>query len=227
MSMRFCLRSLVAGLILTALAGAGGARASAQEPSQANSAPAHAAQDSKAADKTPPASSPAKPLVAPADDNAFPEAQSEAAQRAATEQEKADSKAADSGSAVKGAPADGESASSSRDKFANLDLLGDNESRISNGAGGTIVDPKLSAQDLKVGQQYMGMGDYAGAYSRFKEACAVNPGNIDAVFYLAEAARKTAHLDESAENYRIYLQVQPDGPKAKAARKALTQLQGK
>jgi hypothetical protein len=55
----------------------------------------------------------------------------------------------------------------------------------------------------------------------------VNPGNIEAVFLLAEAARKTAHLDESAENYKIYLQVEPQGAKAKAARKALAQLQGK
>ena len=71
------------------------------------------------------------------------------------------------------------------------------------------------------------MGNYPGAYERFKEACTVNPGNVEAVFYLAEAARKTAHLDESAQNYRLYLQVQPDGAKAKAARKALDQLNGK
>jgi tetratricopeptide (TPR) repeat protein len=123
--------------------------------------------------------------------------------------------------------APGEAGSSSRDKLSGLDLLGDNDSRIANGAGGVILDPKLSAQDLKVGQQYMQMGDYPGAYSRFKEACAVNPDNLDAVFYLAEAARKTAHLDESAQNYKLYLQVQPEGSKAKAARKALAQLQGK
>jgi Flp pilus assembly protein TadD len=162
-----------------------------------------------------------------ADENAFPEAQSEAAEKQATENESADRKAASSGSAVAPGSPESETGSSSRDKLKGLDLLGDNESRIANGAGGTIVDPKLSAQDLKVGQQYMGMGDYAGAYGRFKEACTVNPGNVEAVFYLAEAARKTAHLDESAENYRIYLQVQPDGPKAKAARKALAQLEGK
>jgi len=204
-------------------------------------APQAAPSGSSTADKTaapgagqtqspqPPAS-PVKPAAskpAAADDNAFPEAQSEAAAKQAAEDESADEKAAASGSAVDPKGTAAQPSSSSRDKFAGIDLLGDNESRISNGAGGTILDPKLSEKDLKVGEQYMQMGDYPGAYSRFKEACAVNPGNIEAVFLLAEAARKTAHLDESAENYKIYLQVEPQGAKAKAARKALAQLEGK
>ena len=179
------------------------------------------APSTKPAEPSAPAAKPAQP--SPADDNAFPEAASEAAAKQAAAQQNADEKASGSGSAV----SDEKAGSSSRDSLAGLDLLGDNQSRISNGAGGTIVDPKLSSQDLKVGQQYMGMGNYPGAYDRFKEACTVNPGNVEAVFYLAEAARKTAHLDESAQNYRLYLQVQPDGSKAKAARKALSQLAGK
>jgi hypothetical protein len=162
----------------------------------------------------------------PADGNAFPEAQSEAAQKQATEQEKSDAKAADSGSAS-GAGAGSKQSSSSREDMKGLDLLGDNQSRIANGAGGTVIDPKLAATDLRVGQQYMQMGDLQGAYSRFKEATIVSPGDPDAVFWLAEAARKTAHLDESAENYKIYLQVEPGGTKAKAARRALAQLAGK
>ncbi len=202
----------------------GAARLSAQ---QAGAAPSQSGQQSAAPGAKAKAPAPAPVKDAPADDNAFPEAQSEAAQKQATEQDSADRKAASTGSAVAPGAPNEVPGSSSRDKLAGLDLLGDNESRIANGAGGTIVDPKLAAQDLKVGQQYMAMGDYQGAYSRFKEACTVNPGNVDAVFYLAEAARKTAHLDESAENYKLYLQVEPDGPKAKAARKAIVQLQGK
>ncbi len=198
----------------------GAARLSAQQ----TAAPSQSSQQTPAPDAK--AKAPAKPAPA-ADENAFPEAQSEAAQKQASEDESADRKAASTGSAVAPGTPDAAAGSSSRDKLRGLDLLGDNESRIANGAGGTVVDPKLSAQDLKVGQQYMAMGDYQGAYSRFKEACTVNPGNIEAVFYLAEAARKTAHLDESAENYKLYLQVEPDGPKAKAARKAIIQLQGK
>ncbi len=164
-----------------------------------------------------------KPPASTADDNPFPEEESKAAQKQATAADQADRAAAASGS-VDGAPADG---SSSRDKLAGIDILGDHDARIANGAGGVVRDPKLAAQDIKVGQQYFGMGDFEGAYQRFKEACEVNPDNVDAVFFLAEAARKTAHLDESAENYKIYLQAQPEGPHVKAARKALAQLEGK
>ncbi len=222
MSMSCCRRTVAAAAVLAMLLVASCPRLFAQQDQSTPSANTP---------EKPPTSKPTDPKVPAktpdADENAFPEAQSEAAEKQATENESADRKAASSGSAVAPGSPESETGSSSRDKLKGLDLLGDNESRIANGAGGTIVDPKLSAQDLKVGQQYMGMGDYAGAYGRFKEACTVNPGNVEAVFYLAEAARKTAHLDESAENYRIYLQVQPDGPKAKAARKALAQLEGK
>ena len=215
------IRLSAAALLLGVLAGGGACRAAQQaaQPAAQPGAPAKAAPPASAQSK----SQNAKP--SPVEENPFPEEQSEAAQKQATAQDKQDRKAADAGSAV--APDSPDAGSSSRDKLAGMDILGDHESRISNGAGGTVVDPKLSLQDLKVGQQYMGMGNYQGAYERFKEACAVNPGNVEAVFYLAEAARKTGHLDESAENYRVYLQVQPDGGKAKAARKSLAQLQGK
>jgi hypothetical protein len=40
---------------------------------------------------------------------------------------------------------------------------------------------------------------------------------------LAEAARGLKLSAEAADNYRIYLDAFPDGPKAKAARKALAE----
>jgi tetratricopeptide (TPR) repeat protein len=113
--------------------------------------------------------------------------------------------------------------SSSRTGLQSLDS-NDPESRISDGAGGYILNPKLAAQDLKVGSFYFTNGDYKGAYSRFKEATLVDPGNADAVFSLAEAAKALKLNGEAAENYRIYLDALPDGPKAKAARKALAEL---
>lgn len=113
--------------------------------------------------------------------------------------------------------------SSSRTGLPDLDA-DSHESRISNGAGGFIHDPKLATQDVKVGGFYLNAGDYKGAYARFKEATEVNPENADAVFGLAEAARGLKRKDEAADNYRIYLDAFPDGPKSKAARKALAEL---
>jgi tetratricopeptide (TPR) repeat protein len=173
--------------------------------------------------QSPPAQSTAPKAAspAPANDNAFPEAESEAAQKSANAAEKS----ASNGPAATspGAAPD----SSSRSGMQGIDLLGENDSRISNGAGGVVEDPKLAKEDLRVGQLYMGEGNYAGAYSRFKEATLVGPGNAEAVFYLAEAARKSAHLDEAAKNYQLYLEADPKGKKAKDSKKALEELSGK
>ncbi|HEX3470914.1 MAG TPA: tetratricopeptide repeat protein [Silvibacterium sp.] len=113
--------------------------------------------------------------------------------------------------------------SSSRTGLPDLDA-DSRESRISNGAGGYILNPQLAMQDVKIGGFYLNAGDYKGAYARFKEATEVNPENADAVFGLAEAARGLKLKDEAADNYRIYLDAVPDGPKSKAARKALAAL---
>jgi tetratricopeptide (TPR) repeat protein len=113
--------------------------------------------------------------------------------------------------------------SSSRTGLKDLDS-NDPEDRISDGAGGYIVNPKLAAQDVKVGGFYLVNGDYKGAYARYKEATKVDPENPDAVFGLAEAARGLKLDSEAVDNYRIYLDAFPDGPKARAARKALAAL---
>jgi tetratricopeptide (TPR) repeat protein len=118
------------------------------------------------------------------------------------------------------APAD----SSSRSGLRGLDDVDTADSRISDGAGGYVYNPKLAAQDMKIGNFYLDTGDYKGAYARFKEATKVDPGNADAVFSLAEAARALKLNSEAADNYRLYLDAIPNGSKAKAARKALASL---
>ncbi len=114
--------------------------------------------------------------------------------------------------------------SSSRAGMQGSNGSDDRESNISDGAGGYILNPKLAAQDVKIGGFYLTAGDYKGAYARYKEATKVNPENADAVFGLAEAARGLKLTDEAADNYRVYLEAFPDGGKSKAARKALAEL---
>ncbi len=108
-----------------------------------------------------------------------------------------------------------------------VDLLVDHYAPARKGAGGIVNDPTLAKEDVRIGQLYMGESNYPGAYARFKEATLVNPGNSEAVFYLAEAARKVLHLDEAATNYKLYLDAEPKGKRAKDARKALGELAGK
>lgn len=149
------------------------------------------------------------------EDNPFPEDISRQAE--------AESKARDAAASKAASTAAGES-SSRNPQLENLDLEGDRDSRISDGAGGIVHDPKLAADDVHVGQFYLNREDYKGAYTRFKEATQADPENADAVFFLAEAARRMNHKDEAVQNYQLYLAAVPDGPKAKDAQKALKAL---
>ena len=74
---------------------------------------------------------------------------------------------------------------------------------------------------MQVGRYYLNDGDYQGAYGRFEEAARLDPANIDAIYGLAEAADKLHHKDEALANYKLYLEVAPNGSQAKAARRAL------
>lgn len=178
----------------------------------------------------PPAQKDDTPSIAPAqsssqppakksteEDNPFPEDVSQKAAAAAKAKEAEDAKPS-----APVTPNVGESSSS--DRTNGMDLEGENDGRISNGAGGTVLDPQLAAHDVHVGQFYLNQGDYKGAYERFKEATQVDPANADAIFYMAETARRLNHQDEAEQNYQLYLDALPNGPKAKDARKALLEL---
>ena len=154
----------------------------------------------------------AKPSAA--DANPFPEAESRKAEEAAS----------GTSTAAPAAKPASPGYSSSKVDLKRLDAPEGSESRISNGAGGYIHDPQLAAHDDKVGNFYLQTGDYKGAYDRFKEATLVAPEDADAVFGLAEAARGL-HLNQDAiNNYKLYLDVFPDGKRSKEARKALAHL---
>ncbi len=203
-----------------------------QQPSQSSAQSQSSSQDqSQSSDKSQPAPAERKRLPlgkqpAAAAENPFPEDISKKA-AAAAGNPSSDSPAASSDKPP-ASPGDGKpeepAVSSSRTKLQNIDGADDSESRISDGAGGYIHNPKLAAEDVKIGGFYLNNHDYKGAYTRFKEATKVDPENPDAVFGLAEAARGLKLSDEAADNYRIYLDAYPDGKKAKAARKALAEL---
>ncbi len=182
-------------------------------------APSIRAQNAPPQQSKPEAPEQAKPAPG---DNAFPEEQSRAAEKAANGAEaSADAGPADDG-ADRTVPA-----SSSRSRVKGMDVLGDRDERAATRGGGGGESPELAKEDVRVGQLYMADANYRGAYGRFKEATIVGPGNPDAVFFLAEAARKTAHLDEAATNYKLYLDANPKGKHSKDAKKALIELAGK
>ncbi|TCK73499.1 tetratricopeptide repeat protein [Acidipila rosea] len=167
-------------------------------------------QSQKAADSANGQQQPAAPSGSTAKDNPFPEEQSQKAAQQAN----------------KPAAQPSGNFSSSRNGLNQLDLLGNSAS----GASGYHIppgvhDPRIAAEDVRVGTFYLNAGNDQGAYNRFKDATVLDPGNAEAVFQLAEAARNLGKTQEAEQNYQLYLAALPKGPKAKDAKKALQKLQ--
>ncbi len=155
---------------------------------------------------------PDAPTPSSAQQNPFPEAKSEAAQKQAQQ------------GAPQPPPATAPSSSSDQ-RMPGVDALGNGTTmRGDDGTGKPVFNPGLAAKDNKVGNFYLASGDYVGAYSRFKEATQVNPGNAQAVFGLAVACDRLGKTDEAIQNFQIYLDAVHKGHDAKEARKALKRL---
>jgi Tetratricopeptide repeat len=92
------------------------------------------------------------------------------------------------------------------------------------GEGATVTDPVRAQKDTAIGGFYLQSGNYQGALLRYKEAMASDPANVDAIFGLAETQRMLKQNAEAARNYQLYLDIVPNGPKAKQALKALKAL---
>jgi hypothetical protein len=93
------------------------------------------------------------------------------------------------------------------------------------GAAPQVNDPVRAKKDADVGGFYLKNGDYEGALLRYQDAMAVDPTNVDAIFGLAETQQMLKKNADAARNYQLYLDVVPNGPKAKQAMKALKTLQ--
>jgi tetratricopeptide (TPR) repeat protein len=89
---------------------------------------------------------------------------------------------------------------------------------------GSLAGQGMAADDLRVGRFYLGNKNYKGAYGRFSEAARMDPTNVDAIYGLAAAAAGLHRTDEALTNYKLYLQIAPDGNDAKSARKAIQAL---
>jgi Tfp pilus assembly protein PilF len=75
-----------------------------------------------------------------------------------------------------------------------------------------------------VSHYYVTTGNFLGAYMRAQDAVKTIPDDPLAHFALAEAAANLKKKDQAVAEYQIYLKLDPDGEKAKAARRALQDL---
>jgi hypothetical protein len=86
-------------------------------------------------------------------------------------------------------------------------------------------DDERVDEDLSVAKFYLNDENYAGAYLRVKDAVQVQPEYSATHFLLAQVLQKMKKNDEAIAEYKTYLKLDPDGEKAKAAKKALDELQ--
>ncbi len=189
---------------------------------QPQSQPADAPTGTPAA---PDADQPAQPAhKSAAQENPFPEDVSKGAAAAAAKDSDADSSSSGSSS----------SSNAAGDTDPNADSNGDlpretGRRRLKKPSDKDIESGSLAGEgraqdDVRVGRFYLGSGDLKGAYGRYSEAIRLDPTNLDAIYGLAAAAAGLHHTDEALTNYKLYLQIAPDGHDAKSARKALRAL---
>ncbi len=88
-----------------------------------------------------------------------------------------------------------------------------------------VHDPARAKKDNEVGTFYLQTGNYEGALQRYQDATATDPTNVNAIFGLAESQRLLKKNADAARNYELYLDIVPNGPKAKQALKALKEIQ--
>jgi hypothetical protein len=98
------------------------------------------------------------------------------------------------------------------------------QSSSSSGDGDEIANPVQAKKDADVGGFYLKQGNYQGALLRYKDATAADPGNVEAIFGLAESERMLKKNAEAARDYQMYLDIVPNGPRSKQALKALKTL---
>lgn len=97
-------------------------------------------------------------------------------------------------------------------------------------------NPLQATKEFRVGLFYWKKGSYKAAAGRFEEAVKWNPSFAEAYYRLAEAREKLAEaeiregekqalLEAAAAAYKKFLELEPDGEKAKTARKKLVRLE--
>ena len=85
----------------------------------------------------------------------------------------------------------------------------------------TPWDPHKAAKDVEVGQWYLKLKNYRAALERFNSALTYKPNDAEAIFGLAVTQEKLDLLSLADQNYRKYLGILPNGPKAKEAEEGL------
>jgi tetratricopeptide (TPR) repeat protein len=131
-------------------------------------------------------------------------------------------------------PSDGAATGESSSRDSEIDLNAGSRSRLpvpadnDNDDGGfRPYDPHRAMKDLEVGNFYLKRGNYRAALERFNDALKYKPNDAQAIYGLAFTQEKLDLLEGSRKNYSKYLELLPQGPKAKDCEDGLKRVEAR
>jgi Tfp pilus assembly protein PilF len=86
-------------------------------------------------------------------------------------------------------------------------------------------DPHRAAKDIEVGEYYLKLKNYRAALERFNDALLYKPNDAEGTYDLAVTQEKLDLFAKARQNYSKYLEILPEGPKAKESQEALKRLE--
>ena len=86
-------------------------------------------------------------------------------------------------------------------------------------------NPKLAERDVAIGNFYMKKKNYAAAIQRFLEAIEYNKDSAQAHDGLVRAYEKNGEIRNAINACKVFLEKNPDSPKASEFRKKLAKLE--
>jgi tetratricopeptide (TPR) repeat protein len=92
------------------------------------------------------------------------------------------------------------------------------------GSEAPAPDPKRVKEDESVANLYWNLGNYEGAYLRYKDAVVYAPQNAEDWFHLAETERMLGKNVKAREDYGRYLVLSPNGSRIHEVAKRLQEL---
>ncbi|HKW76163.1 MAG TPA: tetratricopeptide repeat protein [Terriglobales bacterium] len=86
-------------------------------------------------------------------------------------------------------------------------------------------DPHRAEKDLEVGNYYLKLKNYRAALERFRDALLYKPGDAEATYGLAVTQEKIELFSQAYKSYNRYLEILPNGPRARDAKLAVERLE--
>jgi tetratricopeptide (TPR) repeat protein len=88
-------------------------------------------------------------------------------------------------------------------------------------------DPHRADKDVEVGTWYLKLKNYRAALERFNDALVYKPNDAEATFGLAVTQEKLDLFAQARKAYSKYLEILPEGPRAKECHEALKRLESR